>query len=145
MRGALQADKQKVFYVLTSLYCLFAGLYMLGDYLSSDILRAFKIVPFAILLVPLVPDWRNPNSQRLILGIAFGALGDEILEYGRDHYFNLGAASFLVGHIFYNISIMECWRMVEMSVFWKKRLLFFLGCVTFFSLSSINLATTLKD
>ena len=54
----------------------------------------------------------------LILAVVFGALGDLILEYdwGGDNYFQIGASSFLIGHIFYNIAITYCWKYAELKV-----------------------------
>ena len=57
--------------------------------------------------------------------------------------FNVGAFSFLIGHVLYNISIIECWKMIDLETFLKRKVWFFLSCIVLFSLIGINQTTTL--
>jgi uncharacterized membrane protein YhhN len=78
------------------------------------------------------------------VAVIFGAIGDLFLEYGSENYFNLGAASFLVGHVLYNLSIIDLWNGFDQTIFLKRKLAFFACTVFFFSVAAINLATTLE-
>jgi len=107
------------------------------------VLGAFKAVPFLVLVYDLAQHWRNLNILRAIVAVIFGAAGDLFLEYGGESLFNLGAASFLVGHVLYNLSIIQFWKNIDIKLLFKRKLIFFVSTAGFFSAGAINLTTTL--
>ena len=74
-------NSKKVFCIYTILYSLFSVLFIIGNWIHSDVLRALKIFPFLILIYTLLGFVRNKNILKVLIGVIFGAIGDIVLEY----------------------------------------------------------------
>jgi uncharacterized membrane protein YhhN len=84
--------------------------YILNSFLPYHVLQAFKAVPLAVLIILIVPTSYDKGVMKAILGLLCGIAGDEILEYCKDPmYFSIGMGLFLLGHIFYFLSMFDLW------------------------------------
>lgn len=57
----------------------------------------------------------------------------------------MGAGFFLIGHILYNLSMLDLWEIKKDHILLNRKLAIILGSALFLSLSDINLATTISD
>ena len=94
------------------LFVVFSVLYMLGDSEHYDIvvLRCAKPLPTWIMIIQLFPI-RNTHAyiKTIMAALFFGSIGDILLEISSlwDLLFELGALSFLVGHLLYVVSFIS--------------------------------------
>jgi uncharacterized membrane protein YhhN len=104
--------KLYVYIILDVLFFIFGILYMIGDtsHLNITVLRFAKPIPIWIMMAELLTV---KNSHRsiilLVVGLAFGSLGDILLELQSFSFalFAAGALSFLLGHLAYVTAFLQ--------------------------------------
>lgn len=129
------------------LYFVFGIAYILAGQLNISELRTFKVFPLVILILLIIPSQKDINAIKLIFGIIFGIAGDLVLEYGGHHslLFSVGAACFLVGHIFYNFAMFDLWEHKTEILLLRRKIAILFGNAILLSGSFLNLATTISD
>jgi uncharacterized membrane protein YhhN len=98
--------KTYVYIVMDVFFVIFGVLYVVGDsdHLNIKAFSFFKPLPVWIMIAELFTV-RNTqkNIKGLMVALAFGSLGDILLELQSYGFalFAAGALSFLVGHLIY--------------------------------------------
>lgn len=146
---------QTYYLVLDILFLVFAILYMIGDtdHFNITPLRFAKPIPVWIMIAELwtVRD-RQKNIKYLMVALAFGSLGDILLELAQFGFifFAIGAGSFLVGHLIYVVSFLEITEDIadghdNMRDILSLKALFLTVWIIFFTFSFWSIGVIMRD